>query len=329
MDTRAFDDTDPFSLSGPVGRDASNDRADVIKAQTLLANAGYLDLPAPGVPTGWPGSALFNGITRLQKDNGLEPDGILLPLPDGGPSPNGEGETMKYLKDTVGPRFDGYAAATPEEVDRFHAQAGDKLAGIDPAATASNGIVTTAEQARTGAPVGTKPGAGLRRPSEAQIAQNRAIVADLLDDPRVQAFLDTLASRESSGRYNVINGGQRFEDYAQHPDIKGRDSKAAGAYQFIPKTWANMARDLDLRDFSPASQDMAALHLLRTTDLHGVKDTNAIARLQRGDIEGAILAAGNQWDAFPKRANGESMTNHVRPLQPIVDQYNKRLKELR
>jgi len=90
-----------------------------------------------------------------------------------------------------------------------------------------------------------------------------------------------------------------------------------------------MARELDLRDFSPASQDMAALHLLRTTRPDDVKDANAIARLQRGDIEGAILAAGHQWDAFPKRASGDSMTGHIRPLQPIVDQYNRRLRELR
>ncbi|MFC3676209.1 peptidoglycan-binding protein [Ferrovibrio xuzhouensis] len=324
---RASEESDLFWLSGPVGRNGANDRADVIKAQTLLANTGYLDLPAPGVPTGWPSSDLFAGITRLQKDNGLAADGILLPLPDSGIGANGEGETMRHLKDAIGPRFDGHAAATPEEVDRFHAQHGQRAG--DESAASSSGIVTLADQARTGAPAGTRPAAGTKRPSEAQIAQNRAIVGDLLDDPRVQAFLDTLASRESSGRYNVINGGQRFDDYTQHPNVSGSDSKAAGAYQFIPETWARMARELGLPDFSPASQDMAALHLLRTTDLNGMKDTNAIARLQRGDIEGAILVAGNQWDAFPKRANGESMTSHTRPLQPIVDQYNKRLQELR
>lgn len=115
----------------------------------------------------------------------------------------------------------------------------------------------------------------------------------------------------------------------RHPNIKGRDSKAAGAYQFILDTWARMAKELGLRDFSPASQDMAALHLLRTINPGGLKDANAIARLQRGDIEGAILAAGHQWDAFPKKAGGESMAGHTRPLQPIIDQYNRRLRELR
>src|SRR3546814_15268522 len=116
-DTRASDDIDPFSLSGPVGRFGANDRADVIKAQTLLANAGYLDLPPPGIPTGWPGADLVSGITRLQKDSVLAADGLLLPLPYGGIGSRGEGATLQYLKDTVGPRIGGPAAPTQAQGD--------------------------------------------------------------------------------------------------------------------------------------------------------------------------------------------------------------------
>ena len=39
---------DLFSFSGSVGRFGDNNRDDVIKAQALLANAGYYDLPEPG-----------------------------------------------------------------------------------------------------------------------------------------------------------------------------------------------------------------------------------------------------------------------------------------
>ncbi len=70
MPLRPVDDPNPFSLSGPVGHLAENARADVIKAQMLLAEAGYLDLPEPGLPTGWPGSGLVPGIKRLQRDRG-------------------------------------------------------------------------------------------------------------------------------------------------------------------------------------------------------------------------------------------------------------------
>ncbi len=110
---------DPFTLFGSVGRHGKNDRADVIKAQLLLAGSGYLDLPTPGVPTGWPGEGLNRAIARLQKDSGLEPDGVLLPLPSGGVSETGEGETMQAMKDSLFDRFQDAAAPTPEDVDRF------------------------------------------------------------------------------------------------------------------------------------------------------------------------------------------------------------------
>lgn len=83
---------DLFSFSGSVGRFGDNNRDDVIKAQALLANAGYYDLPAPGMPTGWPGGKLNNALTRFQKDHGLDPDGTLLPLGRFGVAQNGVGE---------------------------------------------------------------------------------------------------------------------------------------------------------------------------------------------------------------------------------------------
>jgi hypothetical protein len=64
---------DLFSFSGSVGRFGDNNRDDVIKAQALLANAGYYELPAPGMPTGWPGGELNNALTRFQKDHGPIP----------------------------------------------------------------------------------------------------------------------------------------------------------------------------------------------------------------------------------------------------------------
>lgn len=77
MSLSNFEESDPFSLFGSVGRNGENDRADVIKAQMLLANANALDLPEPGVPTGWAGDGLHRAIGRFQRDNGLEMDGLL------------------------------------------------------------------------------------------------------------------------------------------------------------------------------------------------------------------------------------------------------------
>lgn len=109
---------DLFSFGGSVGRNGDNDRGDVIKAQTLLADAGYLDLPAPGLPTGWPGDGLTRAITKLQKDNGLEADGLLLPMPQGRVGENGVGETLHLLQQT-GSHLKHRPAMTPQQVDDY------------------------------------------------------------------------------------------------------------------------------------------------------------------------------------------------------------------
>jgi len=110
---------DLFSFGGSVGRNGDNDRGDVIKAQTLLADAGYLDLPAPGIPTGWPGDGLTRAITKLQKDNGLEADGLLLPMPQGRVAENGVGETLHLLQQQGGSHLKHRPAMTPQQVDSY------------------------------------------------------------------------------------------------------------------------------------------------------------------------------------------------------------------
>jgi hypothetical protein len=111
---------DLFSFAGSVGRFGDNNREDVIKAQALLANAGYYDLPDPGMPTGWPGGELNRALARFQKDHGLEPDGTLLPLGPSGVMPNGVGETVQALQDEFGGRLKGFAAPEVQEADDFY-----------------------------------------------------------------------------------------------------------------------------------------------------------------------------------------------------------------
>lgn len=111
---------DLFSFAGSVGRFGDNNRDDVIKAQALLANAGYYDLPEPGMPTGWPGGELNRALTRFQKDHGLDPDGTLLPLGPSGVAQNGVGETAQALQDELGDRLKGFAAPEVQEADDFY-----------------------------------------------------------------------------------------------------------------------------------------------------------------------------------------------------------------
>lgn len=87
-----------------------------------------------------------------------------------------------------------------------------------------------------------------------------------------RALLDTIASTEANS-YNVRYGGQKFDSYTDHPrqgatitsgPNAGKQSTAAGRYQFLAATWDSQAKKLGLKDFSPASQDIAAYDLAKT-----------------------------------------------------------------
>jgi muramidase (phage lysozyme) len=73
--------------------------------------------------------------------------------------------------------------------------------------------------------------------------------------------------RANQPGYDILFGGGKFSDYSRHPDkvvrTPGYSSAAAGAYQFMPETYAEAARALGLKDFSPASQDLAMLYKVR------------------------------------------------------------------
>jgi muramidase (phage lysozyme) len=74
------------------------------------------------------------------------------------------------------------------------------------------------------------------------------------------ALLKTLSGPESGGRYDILNGGERFDTSGQHPNRVGAGgtSTAAGRYQFTASTWNELAAKLNLRDMSPVNQDKAA-----------------------------------------------------------------------
>lgn len=84
--------------------------------------------------------------------------------------------------------------------------------------------------------------------------------------PQSRAVLNAISSREASA-YNVLNGGETFDSYADHPRRKGAngESTAAGRYQFIASTWDaataayERATGVHVPDFSPEWQDRVAI----------------------------------------------------------------------
>lgn len=126
----------------------------------------------------------------------------------------------------------------------------------------------------------------------------------------VLAFLAVIRNLESNNRYNVIAGGDTFQDYSEHPFVinpnrnKPLGTTASGAYQQVKGTWI-MARDaLGLENFSPASQDAAAIWLLNHKvpgeNRFNLDGTGLIEDLYRGDFEKALQNYRKEWEALDK-----------------------------
>lgn len=112
--------------------------------------------------------------------------------------------------------------------------------------------------------------------------------------------------------YRTLFGGGLFSSFADHPrkakqftDGKGRKlwTSAAGAYQFMAvsplptggstkvNTWDRIKAKLGLKDFGPASQDAAALELIR--------EAGALADVRAGRFETAVSKVRGIWASLP------------------------------
>jgi muramidase (phage lysozyme) len=128
---------------------------------------------------------------------------------------------------------------------------------------------------------------------------------------------------------NGVHGASIFTDYSQHPFAgglppitvvapgtrfpNGLRSDAAGRYQIMLKTWnglANPISGIHLPDFSPLSQDLAAIELMRQRgSLPHLENGNIEAALAAhatpSDLEAAVEDASNIWASFPGNSYGQ------------------------
>lgn len=135
----------------------------------------------------------------------------------------------------------------------------------------------------------------------------------------VAAFLFTIRKAEGTAGangYRTLFGGGLFDNgFVDHPRIAKRYGQlwtsAAGAYQFmavspIPdgsgkstrvNTWDRIQKSLGLPDFSPASQDAAAVELIR--------EAGALGDVRAGRFDQAVSKVRGIWASMPGAGYGQ------------------------
>ena len=138
---------------------------------------------------------------------------------------------------------------------------------------------------------------------------------------------------EDAAAYRTFYGGARFSDLSDHPVITGElepvrlpddlcraaglgpgcVSTAAGAYQFIKPTWERVRQAKGARkrlvDFSPTSQDEAAVRLL--------DEIGATPLITQGRIGDAIKVALKTWASLP----GSKAQQNPKAMQYALDRF--------
>ena len=149
--------------------------------------------------------------------------------------------------------------------------------------------------------------------------------------PERRALLNTIRYAEGTWKdgedkgYRIIYGGGQFQDLSRHPErvvVKRYTSAAAGAYQFLPKTWKGVAKELRLASFEPRNQDQAALHL--------VKRRGALGDIDRqGLTKDAMAKLAPEWASFPTKAGRSAYGQPVKSHQELASFYSNNLRQLK
>jgi muramidase (phage lysozyme) len=134
----------------------------------------------------------------------------------------------------------------------------------------------------------------------------------------LSAFLVMIQYSEGTigpNAYRMMYGGGLFNDYSRHPNKAitkyGITSTAAGAYQFLYRTWAGLQKDLKLPDFSPASQNKGAIELIRRR--------GALDDVLAGRFNQAIYKCRKEWASLPGAGYGQG----ERSIQSLAQVYVK------
>jgi muramidase (phage lysozyme) len=76
-------------------------------------------------------------------------------------------------------------------------------------------------------------------------------------------------------------------------------STASGKFQITYTNWKILRSLLDLEDFSARNQKIAALELVRSSNVKGSRVGDGFVALVRGDVGSAISLGTDPWASFP------------------------------
>lgn len=133
----------------------------------------------------------------------------------------------------------------------------------------------------------------------------------------VRKFLMLITFTEGTDRqktpYNELFGFTNFVGHDKHPNILIKSanyrSTAAGRYQILKKT----ADFLKMKDFTPESQDLAAIQL--------IKNAKAYEDVVAGNWEKAINKTNKIWASLPGSPYGQpthKMSDAIKFVNSIV-----------
>lgn len=144
-----------------------------------------------------------------------------------------------------------------------------------------------------------------------------------LEHPNVRAFLLVIRHGESGltdDAYRMRFGGlgkpvAYFDDFTQHPRIfeptyGGKQSSAAGAYQITATTWDGLVRQYGFADFTPTTQDLAAVAL--------VCGRKAVDDLLAGRFDQAVAKCRLEWTSLPGAAENNAKWTLARAREFFV-----------
>lgn len=149
-----------------------------------------------------------------------------------------------------------------------------------------------------------------------------------LQNENVQAFLSMLRDAEGTSKgvdpYRVYGGSAKnqlksldkpaFSAWGfTQTDGKKNKSTATGAYQFLESTWKDLSKKYGFTDFSPKTQDMAAVALL--------KQNGALPHILSGDFSKAVQKSNRTWASLP----GSPYAQKTRSMDFVQDSISKGL----